>query len=73
MEYKYLKDINNILHNLKYLKKELKEHDINCNELVNYTILEDSIISLCKELQEDHKSKQSELDNIDYMIKLIKE
>lgn len=73
MEYKYLKDINNILHNLKYLKKELQKHNINYNELTDYKILEDSIMSLCKELQEDHKSKQSELDNIDYMIKVIKD
>lgn len=73
MEYKYLKDINNILHTVNHLKMELQKRNINVKELIEYEILVSNLTTLAKELQEDQVSNQHELDNISYMVKMIKE
>lgn len=73
MEYRYLKDINNILHTVNHLKTELQKRNINIKELIEYEILVSNLTTLTKELQEDQVSNQHELDNISYMVKMIKE
>ena len=73
MEYRYLKDINNILHTVNHLKMELQKRNINVKELIEYEILVSNLTTLVKELQEDQVSNQQELDNISYMVKMIKE
>lgn len=73
MEYRYLKDINNILHTVNHLKMELQKRNINVKELIEYEILVSNLTTLVKELQEDQVSNQHELDNISYMVKMVKE
>lgn len=72
MEYRYLQDLRNILVNLNHLKSELSKYNINVNEITSYTLLEDNLKEMIRNLIEDINSNSSCINNLVELMELIK-
>lgn len=72
MEYRYLQDIRSILINLKHLKSDLSKYKINVNEIISYTLLEDNLKEMIRNLIEDINSNSSCINNLVELMELIK-
>lgn len=72
MEYRYLQDLRNILVNLNHLKSDLSKYNINVNEITSYTLLEDNLKEMIRNLIEDINSNSSCVNNLVELMELIK-
>lgn len=72
MEYRYLQDIRNILVNLKHLKSYLSKYNINVNEITSYTLLEDNLKEMIRNLIEDINSNSASVNNLSELMEIIK-
>ena len=72
MEYRYLQDLRNILVNLNHLKSDLSKYNINVNEITSYTLLEDNLKEMIRNLIEDINSNSSCVNNLVELMEVIK-